>query len=156
MPRAIIIDTNLLVLLVTGLTNPDYIEKHKRLQAYDKEDFYIIEGILNTYTEVSLCPNVLSETSNLLRHIGDPIRSEIAAKMREVVALLGEKYVESPDAMSHDEYTRLGLTDAVLMRMAETGSDLLTDDLSLYLAALAQGLSATNYNHLREMRPDFG
>jgi hypothetical protein len=151
MPRAIILDTNLLVLLVTGLTNPEYIAKHKRLQAYDKDDFIILEKILDTYSNITLCPNVLSETSNLLRYVGEPIRSEIAAKLHELIDGLGEEYISSAAAADQADYLRLGLTDAVLIKLAETGSDLLTDDLPLYLAAVGRGLSATNYNHIRDL-----
>jgi predicted nucleic acid-binding protein len=155
MPRPIILDTNLLVLLVTGLTNPDYIAKHKRLQAYNKEDFRILERILEAYSTITLCPNVLSETSNLLRHMVDPIRSELLATMHGIVRNVGEEYVESRVAMERADYHRLGLADVVLMQLAETGVELLTDDLALYLAALGRGLPATNYNHLRDARPDY-
>jgi hypothetical protein len=53
------------------------------------------------------------------------------------------------------EYRRLGLADAALLCVADSGATILTDDVDLYLAAVRAGLKAINYNHIREMRPDF-
>ena len=155
MPKAILLDTNLLVLFITGLTNPNYISKHKRLRVYDIRDFEIIRDIVGSYERIIFCPNVLSETSNLLAYINDPIRSELMSTLKLMSERVGETYVKSNTAMERGEYIRLGLTDAVLLHLSATGGGLLTDDLPLYLAAIGSGLPATNYSHVREQRPDF-
>jgi hypothetical protein len=66
-----------------------------------------------------------------------------------------EIYVPSKEAASRREFVRLGLTGAVLLRLAETGASLLTVRLDLFLAAQASGFDAVNYNHVRDRRPDF-
>ena len=155
MPTQILLDTNVLVLLAVGLTNVNYISKHKRLQAFDERDFRIVGSLVEASAGVIFCPNILTETSNLVRYVGDPMRSEISATLASMTKRTEERFVNSSDAMDRPEYGRLGLADSVLLKLAETGATLLTDDLGLYLAATSSGLAAINYNHLREQRVDY-
>ena len=155
MPTPILLDTNVLVLVAVGLTNIEYIPKHKRLQAFDEQDFRIVSSLIEQSSGVVFCPNILTETSNLVRYIGDPMRSEIAATLASMTRRTEERFVASSDAMNRPEYNRLGLADAVLLTLAETGATVLTDDLGLYIAATTKGLNAINYNHFRELRTDF-
>lgn len=155
MPSRVLLDSNLALLLVAGLTTPSSIAKHKRLQAYDIDDFEAIAGLVDQSGGLQFCPNVWSETSNLVRYTGEPLRSEISRTLARLVAAFGETYVESGTATQREEYVRLGLTDSVILCLAETGTTLVTVDLDLYLAAQSAGYeNAINYNHLRERRYD--
>lgn len=150
----LILDTNLLALLVVGLTDRKYISRHKRLQIFDETDFDIIAELVDG-RGCLLTPNVVSETSNLIRYVADPMRSQVAVILARLVNGYDEKFVPSKTAVAHKDYIRLGATDAVLLELAQTGATLITDDLALYLAAVHAGLDAVNYNHIREARPDF-
>ncbi len=155
MQDALVLDTNLAVLYFVGQTNVKYIEKHKRLRGtFDAID-YILTSTMARADRILFTPNVLSETSNLIRYIEEPLRGEIASLFGAVVGRAEERFVESKIAVSRRECKRLGLTDAVLLEVADTGAVLLTVDVDLYLAALHAKLEAINYNHLRELRPDF-
>lgn len=52
--------------------------------------------------------------------------------------------------MTDADYARLGLTDAVLLMLAERSAMLMSADLSLCLAAEQRGARAINYSHLRD------
>jgi hypothetical protein len=155
MATKLILDANLSILFVVGITKRDYIAKHKRLRPYDEVDFDNISNLIANSDGVIFTPNVLSETSNLIRYIGDPIKSEVSMRLGAIIAAADERVIESKIAVMRSEYVRLGLTDAVLLELACFGATLLTIDLDLYLAALAAGLNAINYNHIKELRPDF-
>lgn len=129
--------------------------KHKRLAQFDAKDFEILKGLIARSAGVIFTPNVLTETSNLLRFVNDPIRSQTSVVLGKIISKSEEVYVESSRAINRDEYVRLGVTDAALLTLAVTGGTLLTVDLDLFLAAGKSGLSAINYNHLRAARPDF-
>jgi hypothetical protein len=152
---SLLIDTNLSVLLVVGLVDEAYIAKYKRLRPYDVEDFRWIKDQASAADELVTVPNVLTETSNLLRYVDDPIKSEVMSFFGGMLRNLTERYVPSKEAADRQEFVRLGLTDAVLLRLGETGASLLTADLDLFLAAQAAGFEAVNYNHVRQLRPDF-
>ncbi|MDB5479730.1 MAG: hypothetical protein JWO83_783 [Caulobacteraceae bacterium] len=155
MPKPLLLDTNLLLLFVVGETNPDYIAKHKRLQVFDKRDHQIVRGLIADSAGLVFCPNVTSETSNLLRYIHNPLKDFISDKFSDLLGRAEESYISSAEASRHQHYTKLGITDAVLLTLAKTGAVLFTDDLDLYLVATRDGLRAENYNHLREARPDY-
>jgi GntR family transcriptional regulator / MocR family aminotransferase len=66
---SLILDTNLLLLLVVGLTDPRYVSAHKRLK-FQRQDFQRLQEWIDAATAVILTPNILTETSNLARQWG--------------------------------------------------------------------------------------
>ena len=151
----VIIDANLCILLVVGLTNPEEIAKHKRLSAFDKQDFFIIRDMLSKYSGLTCLPNVFTETSNLLRPTNESFSLRASETLARIVRSSQEVFIESRKAVEQREYTRLGITDAALMILAESGGTLLTVDLELYIAASKARMSSINYNHIRAQRADF-
>ena len=147
---AVILDSNLLVLLVVGKTSPGLIEKHKRLRAYSKSDFNLLVDFIKPMSGVTVTPNILTEASNLLRQIAEPARTQIVATFRDFIRAADECYLESVQAVDQSEFIRLGLTDAVILTKIHRHQVLLTADLDLYRAALRRGETAVNFNHLRE------
>jgi hypothetical protein len=93
--------------------------------------------------------NTLTEASNLLAQIDDPVRTDLRETFRRVVGATEEQYVPSPVAASSGYFLRLGLTDAGLLEVISGSRSLLTTDLDLYLSALQVGAEAVNFNHLR-------
>jgi hypothetical protein len=156
MKRNVSIDSNLLLLFTVGLTSRSYITRHKRLKAYTIEDFDILASVINGYEDIVLLPHTLTETSNLLRQIDNPMRSDIAHTLRHLILSYNEQHLPSRDAAARPEYTRLGLTDAVLLELSRVaeGRDqptLLTVDLDLAIAAEIKGYKVENFNHYRDV-----
>ncbi|EGK73586.1 hypothetical protein METUNv1_00217 [Methyloversatilis universalis FAM5] len=151
---SVLVDSNLLLLLIVGLTSRDYVAKHKRLREFTPEDFDLLKEQLSVASEILVTPNTLTETSNLIDHIGEPARSKIFSKLRELVSLSStrETYLPSHSALSRLELPRLGLTDCALLDACASGTPLITVDLHLYLAAVSAGNKALNFNHLRDAR----
>jgi predicted nucleic acid-binding protein len=122
---------------------------------YDMLDYEIVSDILAQSSAIIFNPNVLTETSNLLRQIGEPIRSELTQVLAKIIQRVDETIIPSRAAVARTEYARLGLTDAVMLEAARSGGVILTADADLYVAALRANLQAINYNHIREKRKDF-
>ena len=146
----LIIDTNLLLLLIVGVTSRDYIRKHKRVDTFSESDFDLLHRIANDAKSVVVTPNILSETSNLAAQIRQPAKGEIARCMKDIIELHPEEYIESAKASKRPEFVRLGLVDTAILETCRQGATLLTTDLSLYLAAEHAGYEAINFNHLRD------
>jgi hypothetical protein len=156
MSGQIILDTNPLLLFVVGRTNLRYISVHKRLRnAFDETDFKNLVDLLEESSVIVLTPNVLTETSNLARYIDDPAKTEISKLLAKIISNGHEHFVSSKSAAARKEYVRLGLTDSVLLEAASLSGKLLTADAGLYEAALRANLAAQNFNHVKQMRPDF-
>jgi hypothetical protein len=78
---------------------------------------------------------MVTEASNLLGYIDDPIRSRIYTVFRNFLADTDEIYSESKRAAQHKAFVRLGVTDAVLLNVGTSRHIILTADLDLYLTA---------------------
>ena len=150
-----LIDTQLLVLLVAGLTSTALIGQHKRLKAYSPEDFNELVKLLGRPQRLLLTPHVLAETSNLLRQIDEPARGGLMASLAELVRMNEERTIASRDVVSGSDsaapgaFGRLGLTDAALLALCGHDLTLLTADAELWAEAKKAGLKVTNFAHRR-------
>lgn len=149
-PKPLLVDTNLLVLLVVGETNKTYIAGHKRTKAYEIEDFLWLRNLAKASGGLVFCPHVIAETSNLARDHW--AADAIGETMRALLGAYPEVYLSSRAAAADQSFTRLGATDAVLLRLAQTDGQLITDDLGLALAAGKVGADVINYNYIRAAR----
>lgn len=145
---SILLDTNLLILFVVGMASREYIGKHKKLTAFDTEDYDELVKIVGGATEVFVTPNTLTETSNLAAYIGEPARSEVFHALRTVIANSQEKHVPSRTTAERKEFIKLGLTDTALIGASTQDTIVLTTDLDLFLAVVENGSGAVNFNHL--------
>ncbi len=153
---ALLLDTNLLLLLVVGLTDKAFIIKHSRLSAFDATDWHLLVDLISVSDGVLLMPQVLAETSNLLPgKLQDPIKSELARRFSQLINDAQERTVPARVAANREEFVRLGFTDAALLACSEGNGIILTADANLHLSALNAGLASINFNHERDRRPDF-
>lgn len=149
-----LIDSELLVLFVVGLTNRHYISKHGRLRAYTDAEFDLLLKTLEFMDEIVFSPHTLAEASNHLEQkIADPFKSEIMAHFRALMGRIREVSVTSHHAAGRAEFLRLGLTDSVVLSVASENVAILTADVDLYLAAAKAGYHAINFNHIRDYGP---
>lgn len=151
MPLAL--DSNLALLLVVGQVDRRLIDGHKRLGSFTARDFDILIGMVASTDKIVTTPNVLTEVSNLASFgIVEPARTEITRSLKHLVEKFDERYVPSGEVTVAfaPEFARLGLTDAVWLSCLGKTTTLVTADLDLYLASLSRGLTALNFNHLRD------
>lgn len=156
MTRLLILDTNLAVLLIVGGLRKSMIGQHKRTRNYDITDFEILDSLLSDI-KIAFTPNILTETSNLIRYIDGPAKKELSALLALIISKYDELIVGSVKASECKHYGWLGLTDASILELLREDKEyhLLTDDLDLYNACSSEGLSVTNFTHIRAERADF-
>ncbi len=145
--KAVVIDTCLLVLLVVGLTNRKYIEKHKNLYpVYNSKHFDLLLAIVRSAPKIICTAHILTETSNLLRQVSDPIRSEIMAVFRTLILSADERPLQAAKASESPIFIRLGLTDAAIVSLDPDEVQILTVDHDLHIASSRSGFEAINLN----------
>ena len=149
MTKPILLDTQLIVLLVVGLTSKAIIGKHKKLSEFSTDDFELLELLLGDDPKLVLLPNTVSEAGSLLRQHRNPERTAILSTFKKLIDLSRERYTASRVAASRAEYERLGITDSAIIACCTKRLRLLTADLDLYNAAREAGVDATNFNHER-------
>lgn len=145
-----VLDTNLMVLFVVGLTSPTEVGRHQRLVKFEPFDFDLLVKVLNGCGGPTLIPNVVTETSTLLGHGRKSSTDDYAQVLAGLIRDLDEVYVASKDAVERSDFARLGVTDSALLQMASEEFDLLTDDEPLYRTAVEVGCRAVLFSQLRE------
>jgi hypothetical protein len=148
--NAVIVDANLLCLIVAGTFVPSAIGKHKRLKAYGIDDFKKVMEIASFFETAVTCPNILTETSNLLSNTNEQERGLLLDGLRTLLESTLERHTPSFMACQSPYFQKLGLTDAVLLTAEMEGAVLLTVDLDLVLAAQVVGRKVINYNWVRD------
>lgn len=152
MRAPLLIDTNLLVLLLVGTASKEFISIHKRTRWYNIDDYTLLTDFVADSGAVATTPNILSETSNLIRQFAEPHRARVIDEFRIFAQAASESYIQSSDAVRRSDFGRLGLTDMVILMVEDLNATLITDDLDLYLASAVAGRRVINFTHERERR----
>lgn len=148
-PAGAFIDANLLVLLVVGSVERQSVATHRRTRTFTPEDYDRLLRIVEALDRVFVTPNTLTEASNLLEH---PQDTRFLDRLRVLIEASQESIVSSVAAARSRAFTRLGLTDAVLLEVVSAERPLITVDLELYSAALAKGEEAAfNFTYLQTL-----
>ncbi len=106
--------------------------------------------LCDTVNVILVTPNTLTEASNLLAQHGEPERSRFFRVLRALIGGSKEIVVSSKKASGNEVFERLGLTDAALLEAVSAQTPLITVDLDLYHAALANGREAViNFTHFQ-------
>lgn len=152
--QGILLDTNVLLLLLFTIYQPDKIGK-KRLEKYGESDGELLVSYIKQFSRVLTTQHVLAETSNLLRQIvSGQLRSDLARKFHPLFCLNQPNSFEQcaieVGSIDIELFSQLGLTDSGLAAIVQTKRLLLTDDLDLYVATISRGGDAINFTHMRE------
>jgi hypothetical protein len=150
MSGVIVVDTNLLVLLVVGSASIEYINKHKRLTSFSTDDFELLVELIGMFSDIVMLPHILSETSNLIKQIDNPARLKIQHSFGTLINTTTELPLPSVYGVQRSEFAKLGLTDAMILRLCSlTGNGieptLLTTDTALANTAHSLGYSVIDY-----------
>jgi hypothetical protein len=154
--EAIVLDTNLLLLLIVGSQDLNFLRMHDRFRKYDAQgDYNLLVNFLTLSSSLILTPNTLTETSNLLRQIKSPAKDILSNRLKLFIERYQEIYIPSEECAERSEFLSLGLTDSALLQLTMNNSSgnsilLLTMDLELYIAATMLNLNVINFNQLRK------
>lgn len=139
--NGLLIDANLLLLLVLGEIDPDFIRKCKRTSDYTREDYELIAQLFASHEgKVVSTPNVLTEVSNLATALDDNRKRRFFEKFAELIPGFDEEYRPSGMASQLQSFVPFGLTDSVIVSQARDRYVVLTDDGRLAAYLRRQGL----------------
>lgn len=144
------VDTNLLVLYLVGKVNKRRIPHFKRTQNYTIEDFDLLERLISWFGGIVTTPHVLSQTSDLAVPADKELKA-IRARFRSVIEDMTEQFDEGRVLVTDASFDRLGLADAAIAAVCQSGRLVLTDDLDLQVTLASRGADALNFNHIRPL-----
>lgn len=150
--KGLLVDTNVLLMYLVGLYDPDYIDLFKRTRQYTSEDFRIVQALTRRIRRLVTTPHVLSELTNLSRGLHEQHALEYFRRLVGVIKRAREVYVDKDVLLSHRGLPQFGFTDMSILEAARGSKYLvLTDDFAAAGMLRAQKCDVINLNHLRQM-----
>lgn len=147
--RGILLDTNVLLLLVIGRHDENRIETFKRTNTFTKKDFNFLTEFLRGFQKLVATPHILTEVSNLAGNLADPQRTACFRSFANDIRTIDEHTDTARSISATSVFERLGITDASISLALAQRFLVLTDDLSLYVHLVSNGIDAINFNHIR-------
>lgn len=147
--KGLLLDSNLLLVYLIGLWNPQQIQRFKRTAAFSIEDFELLVRLVRFFDKVVTTPNILTEVNSLSNQLSEDFKPTYYSRFSEQITLLNECYVPSQNVASMNTFARFGLTDCGIEELTRNNYLVLTDDLRLSVHLQTTGIDALNFNHLR-------
>lgn len=146
----ILIDTNLLIVLLIGLYNPEYIQNFKRTKSYSKDDFLLLLGYVKRFNKIHVTPYILAETSNFSFEIAsEKLREYIKIFVAEVLSH-HETYCHKDILIKSEFFPKFGMTDTSIAQLAKKEKCLvITDDFKLSNSLALKNLFVLNFTNVR-------
>jgi len=143
--QGIVLDANVAMLYVVGSINPKQIPKHHRTSAYHSNDYWTLLTLVSKARTSFAVPHTLTELSNL----GDTTPLFRLA-FRSLFRDIEELPLKSIVGFDSNVFIRSGLTDAMLVEVAQQNYLVITADHALYSFITNLGRPCINFNYLKE------
>ena len=136
----IIVDSNALIVLLIGTIDPKLFKTHKATSIYDEDDFHELLNVIEDFKEIIVLPNIWTEVDNLLNTFGGNYKYPYIQKIREVIKITSENYIDSKKGCELESFSQIGLTDSLVLEQAKSCKLLITSDSQLSDYAIAYGI----------------
>lgn len=150
LPRSVLIDTNILLLLMVGAADKGAIARFKRTrQRFTSDDFDIATNFLSQFNRMATTASILTETSNLAFQLESPFLHDVLLRFANWVDVLEEKYLPGREIVADPAFRKFGFTDAGISALRSSEYLVLTDDLPLAQFLESANVPVFNFNHIR-------
>lgn len=146
--KGIIIDTNLFLLFVIGISDEVRIETFKRTIQYKIQDFHLLSKFISNFQKIMITPNILTtEVNSLLNQLNE--KEKVFDVFKKIINEINENYFESKILSSNKMFHKFGLTDLSIEELSKGSYLVLTDDLKLFSYLSSKNIDIINFNHIR-------
>jgi len=149
LPRVVVVDTNILVLLLVGAVDRSAIGRFKRTSSFSANDLDLAQKFLRRFARIATTPGILAECSNLVGQLIAPLYDRVFEAFSRLVLVLEEQFLSAREIALIPEFARFGYADAGICALPSSEFVLLTDDFRLSEYLRASDRWVVNFNHLR-------
>jgi len=153
--KGILIDANLLLVLVLGLTHQGILKNHPKTAGYAVDDFHALQKLLDLFQTSLTTPQILTEVSNLAAPHRLGAHKQVFGKVwHALTSNYLEIYMPAKDIIRKNiwYFQQYGLTDAgILMLLDERDVLFLSNDQPLVNQAMSLGKPCLLYDELRSL-----
>lgn len=154
--KGLLLDTNLLLLYVTGLVAPEMLAHFKPVanHGFGPDDFDLLDSLVRRFTHLVTTPHILTEVSNHSDKLKGEAHASLFLALRALV-MNAEKMKEvslaSANIVPTDDFLTFGLTDAGILQLAPGNHLVATVDFPLAGRLRTRSVDVVNFNHLRDL-----
>jgi len=153
--QRVVVDANLLILLLVGFLDPDHIPNCNRLNAFTKEDYFLLIKILENFqSELVITPHVVAELSNMSMNKMGLGEKKLAYfnMMVEQLKNFHEEHITLHELLGLDigGIINLGFSDLGVIETArKINGVILSNDFDMVVHALSRSVMAINFTNIR-------
>jgi hypothetical protein len=155
--KSVLLDSNLLLVFLSGSIDPNLFGRFKRVSAYTLKDYDLLVRLLGFFTILLTTPHILTEVSNLANSLPERIKPEWNRHFAALIASqqdtpgLRERWVPAAELALMSEFAAFGITDAALSALSVEAL-VVTEDYRLSGALRSQGVQVLNFGDLRKLQ----
>lgn len=112
--KGVVIDTQLLVLYLVGIFNPNDIKNNKRTCDYSLTDFNLLLKVMQAYSKIIITQSVLAETTNHLDTLNRKYNTTFYSTIANILTQFEAMDTKTKDVLTGPTFSKLGFTDASL------------------------------------------
>jgi rRNA-processing protein FCF1 len=155
--KAVLLDSNLLLVFLSGPLGSRIFARFKRISEYALEDYEFLVRLLGSFAVLVTTPHVLTEVSNLANSLPESFKHDWYSNLATLIGSEGEpvglreKWTPANELAQTPEFIAFGITDAALMKLSSEAL-VVTEDYRLSGMLKRRGVPVLNFKDLRKMR----
>jgi len=155
--KSVLLDSNLLLVFLSGLLGVHLFQRFKRISDYTIKDYELLVHLIGSFTVLLTTPHVLTEVSNLGNSLREPYKRDWYINLATLImsdqepAVLREKWIPATELAGMPEFVAFGITDAALTKLSSEAL-VITEDHRLSGVLENQGIHVLNFSDLRKMQ----
>jgi hypothetical protein len=155
--RGVLLDSNLLLVFLSGFLGAHLFKRFKRISDYTIRDYELLIRLLGHFTVLFTTPHILTEVSNLANSLKEPYKRDWSLNFATLIASeqepvgIREKWVPAAELAQMPEFLAFGITDAALTKLSGEAL-VITEDYRLSGMLKSKGTPVLNFGDLRTMQ----
>lgn len=155
--KSVLLDSNLLLVFLSGALGVGFFRRFKRVSEYKMEDYELLVRLLKSFTVLLTTPHILTEVGNLANSMPEKYKQDWYQNLATLIVSskhpigLREKWVPATELAAMPEFATFGITDAALTRLSSEAL-VITEDYRLSGVLRSRGTPVLNFGDLRKLQ----
>jgi rRNA-processing protein FCF1 len=156
--KKVLLDTNLLLVLLTGMAGARLFARFDRVNDYTFDDYELLVWLLGKFHALMITPHILTEASNLANKLSGEYKHDWYANLALFVSSpqqgstgIDEVWMPAKELAKMPEFVTNGITDSAVAGLASDAL-VITADYRLSGALRRKGTAVINFRDLRALQ----
>ncbi|HKN23189.1 MAG TPA: hypothetical protein VJX73_17320 [Terracidiphilus sp.] len=156
--KSVLLDSNLLLVFLSGSVSPRLIGHFKRVKAYTLADYELLVRLLSSFSTLLTTPHILTEVSNLANSLPEWLKPDWHSNFAALIASeqdtpgLRERWTPATDLAQMPEFIAFGITDAAVTELSAGALVVTAEDYRLSGVLRSKGIAVLNFGDLRKLQ----